>query len=141
VPGLPSLSENIRVTSVIDRFLERSRIFRFENGGDPELWISSGDWMPRNFLRRIEIAFPILSEPLKRRLGDQILPISLSDNVKGWLLDADGKYHRRQVEGKAVRSQEAFIALARSEAVRIGPYEQILNRAGSFRRKAKRKRK
>jgi polyphosphate kinase len=141
VPGLPSISENIRVTSVIDRFLEHSRVFRFENGGEPEFWISSGDWMPRNFVRRIETTFPVRSEGLKRRIEEQILPISSSDNVKGWVLDAEGKYHRREPDGKPVRSQEAFIAIARSEAVRIGPYEEILQRAGSFRRKAKRKKK
>ena len=141
VPGLPALSENIRVTSVIDRFLEHSRVFRFENGGEPEIWISSGDWMPRNFIRRIELTFPVRSESVKRRIEEQILPISLADNVKGWILDSEGKYHRRDADSKPVRSQEAFIAIARSEAVAIGPYEEILHRAGSFRRKAKRKKK
>jgi len=141
VPGVPAISENIRVTSVIDRFLEHSRVFRFENGGEPEFWITSGDWMPRNFVRRIELAFPVRSETIKRRIDEQILPISLADNVKAWTLDAEGKYHRRTPEGKAVRSQETFIAITRSEAVRIGPYEEILHRAGSFRRKAKKKKK
>jgi polyphosphate kinase len=141
VPGVPAISENIRVTSVIDRFLEHSRVFRFENGGEPEFWITSGDWMPRNFVRRIELAFPVRSETIKRRIDEQILPISLADNVKAWTLDAEGKYHRRSPEGKAVRSQETFIAITRSEAVRIGPYEEILHRAGSFRRKAKKKKK
>jgi polyphosphate kinase len=141
VPGVPALSENIRVTSVIDRFLEHSRFFRFENGGASEIWIASGDWMPRNFIRRIELAFPVRAESIKRRIEEQILPISLADNVKGWYLDSEGKYHRREPDGKPVRSQEAFIAIARSEAVAIGPYEEILHRAGSFRRKAKRKKK
>jgi len=141
VPGVPALSENIRVTSVIDRFLEHSRVVRFENGGAPEIWISSGDWMPRNFIRRIEVTFPVRSETIKRRIEEQILPISLADNVKGWFLDTEGKYHRRETDGKPVRSQEAFIALARSDSVAIGPYEEILHRAGSFRRKAKRKKK
>lgn len=141
VPGVPAISENIRVTSVIDRFLEHSRVFRFENGGEPEIWISSGDWMPRNFIRRIELTFPVRAESIKRRIEEQILPISLADNVKGWYLDSEGKYHRREPDGKPVRSQEAFIAIARSEAVSIGPYEEILHRAGSFRRKAKRKKK
>src|SRR5438270_6732825 len=68
VPGVPALSENIRVTSVIDRFLEHSRVVRFENGGAPEIWISSGDWMPRNFIRRIEVTFPVRSETIKRRI-------------------------------------------------------------------------
>ena len=141
VPGVPGISENIRITSVIDRFLEHARVFRFENGGAPEIWISSGDWMPRNFIRRIEVTFPVRSESIKRRIEEQILPISLADNVKGWTLDSEGKYHRRTPDGKAVRSQEAFIAIARSEAVAIGPYEEILHRACSIRRKAKRKKK
>jgi polyphosphate kinase len=141
VPGVPGVSENIRVTSVIDRFLEHSRVFRFENGGEPEFWISSGDWMPRNFVRRIEVTFPVRSEATRRRIEEQILPISLADNVKGWILDAEGQYHRRTPDGKPLRSQEAFIAIARSEAVHIGPYEEILHRAGSFRRKAKKKKK
>ncbi|HEY2321375.1 MAG TPA: polyphosphate kinase 1, partial [Thermoanaerobaculia bacterium] len=94
VPGVPGLSENIRVTSVVDRFLEHARVFRFENGGASEIWISSGDWMPRNFIRRIEVTFPIKSESIKRRIEEQIIPISLADNVKGWFLDAEGKYHR-----------------------------------------------
>ncbi|HEX3108137.1 MAG TPA: polyphosphate kinase 1, partial [Thermoanaerobaculia bacterium] len=141
VPGVPGISENIHITSVIDRFLEHSRVFRFENGGAPEFWISSGDWMPRNFIRRIEVTFPVKSESIKRRIEEQILPISLADNVKGWYLDSEGKYHRRVPDGKPVRSQEAFIAIARSEAVAIGPYEEILHRAGSFRRKAKKRKK
>ncbi|HEV8434536.1 MAG TPA: hypothetical protein VGR95_14060, partial [Thermoanaerobaculia bacterium] len=109
--------------------------------GAPEFWISSGDWMPRNFIRRIEVTFPVKSESIKRRIEEQILPISLADNVKGWYLDSEGKYHRRVPDGKPVRSQEAFIAIARSEAVAIGPYEEILHRAGSFRRKAKKRKK
>ncbi len=141
VPGVSALSENIRVTSVVDRFLEHSRVFRFENGGQPEIWISSGDWMPRNFIRRIEVTFPIRAESLKRRIEEQILPISLADNVKGWYLDTEGKYHRRDPDGKPVRSQEAFIALARSDSVAIGPYEDLHGRAGSIRRKAKKKKK
>jgi polyphosphate kinase len=139
VPGVPGISENIQVLSVIDRFLEHSRVFRFENGGAPEFYISSGDWMPRNFIRRIEVTYPIRAEALVRRIDQQILPISLADNVKSWTLDAEGKYHRRKPDGTAVRSQEAFIAIARSEAVRLAPYEEIIQRPGSFRRKAKRK--
>src|SRR5213076_1998287 len=68
VPDVPGVSENIRVTSVVDRFLEHSRLFRFENGGVPEFYISSGDWMPRNFLRRIEATFPIRDEALTKRI-------------------------------------------------------------------------
>ncbi len=141
VPGVPGVSENISVLSTVDRFLEHARVFRFENGGKPELYISSGDWMPRNFVRRVEVTFPVRSEPLIARFEQQILPISLADNVKGWTLDAEGQYHRRKADGVPVRSQEQFIAIARSEAVPVGPYDEILRRPGSFRRKAKKKKK
>src|SRR5436190_4428160 len=139
VPGVPKLSENIQVISVVDRFLEHSRVFRFENGGTPEIYISSGDWMPRNLIRRVEVAFPIKAEALVRRIDQQILPVALADNVKAWVLDSEGKYRRRKTDGAPVRSQETFIALARLEAVSIAPYEEIIRRPGSFRRKAKKK--
>jgi polyphosphate kinase len=142
VPGVPGVSETVRVVSVIDRFLEHSRIFRFENAGAPEVFISSGDWMPRNFLRRVETTFPILDPALRKRIEEQILPIGLADNVKAWTLDAEGKYRRRTPgEEPARRSQDMFIEIARAEAVGLEPYEEIIRRPGSFRRKAKRKKK
>ena len=142
VPGVAALSENIRVISVVDRFLEHSRIFRFENGGEAETFVSSGDWMPRNFLRRIEVTFPVRDTVLAKRIEKQILSISLADNVKSWRLDSDGKYHRRVPKDEVpVRSQETFIDIARTEAVRIDPYEEMLRRTGTFRRKAKKKKK
>jgi len=141
VPAVPALSENIQVVSIVDRFLEHGRIFRFENGGKPEFYISSGDWMPRNFARRIEVTFPVRAEAVTARLEQQILPISLADNVKAWTLDAEGEYCRRKPDGVPVRSQEQFIAIARSEAVPVGPYDEILRRPGSFRRKAKKKKR
>ena len=141
VPGLRGYSENIRVTSVIDRFLEHARIFRFENGGESEVYVSSGDWMPRNFIRRIELTFPIRDPELVQRIESQILPISISDNVKGWTLEPDGTYRRRTPGDAPLRSQEAFIRIARAEAVRLGPYDEIIRRPGSFRRKAKKKKK
>jgi polyphosphate kinase len=143
VPGVAGMSENIRVVSVIDRFLEHARIFRFDNAGAPEVFISSGDWMTRNLVRRIETTIPILDPALRKRVIDQILNVSLGDNVKAWTLDAEGKYHRR-IPGSepARRSQEQFIEIAREEAFRlVGPYEEIIRRPGSFRRKAKRKKK
>jgi len=139
VPGLPGFSENIQVISVIDRFLEHSRVFRFENAGAPEFYISSGDWMPRNFIRRIEVTYPVRAEALTRRIEQQILPISLADNVKSWVLEPGGEYRRRKTDGTPVRSQEAFISIARSEAVRLGPYEEMIRRPATFRRKAKKK--
>jgi polyphosphate kinase len=121
----------------------RPEIFRFENGGEPEIYLSSGDWMPRNFLRRVETTFPVLDARLRKRIEEQILRISLVDNVKAWTLDAEGKYRRRTpgAPEPARRSQEEFIEIARAEAVRLGPYDEIIHRPGSFRRKARRKKK
>ena len=141
VPGVEGLSERIRVISVVDRFLEHSRIVLFRNGGATEVYVSSGDWMPRNFFRRVELTFPILAEPLRARLETQILATSMSDNVKAWKLQSDGLYKRRNPGDAPLRSQERFIEIARSEAVRIGPYEEILAKPGSARRKAKKLRK
>ncbi|HUR82050.1 MAG TPA: polyphosphate kinase 1 [Thermoanaerobaculia bacterium] len=141
VPQLKGYSENIRVLSVIDRFLEHARIFRFENGGAAEVYVSSGDWMPRNFIRRIEATFPILDPELCGRIEKQILPISLSDNVKAWALASDGAWRRLVPGDEPHRSQETFIRIARAEAVRLGPYDEILRRPGSARRKAKKKKK
>jgi polyphosphate kinase len=139
VPGLPNLSENIDVISIVDRFLEHSRVFRFENGGTPQFFLSSGDWMPRNFFRRVEVTWPVRSEAVIKRIEEQLLPVSLADNVKSWSLRSDGKYERRKPDGTPVRSQEAFIAIARAEAVKLGPYDEMVRRPGSFRRKAKKK--
>jgi polyphosphate kinase len=114
-PGLPRISENIRVTSIVDKFLEHSRIFYFENGGDPEVFLSSADWMPRNLWRRIETVFPIEDPQIKARIINEILRIELADNVKARELSSDGTYHRR-VAGKdepLVRSQVALQQLAR----------------------------
>ena len=126
-----------------DRFLEHARLFRFENGGEPEIYISSGDWMPRNFLRRIETTFPVRDAALIKRIETQILPIALADNVKAWVLESDGTYHRRTPadDERPIRSQESFIAIARAEAVRLAPYEEMIRRPGSLRRKAKKKKK
>jgi len=105
-PGLPRISERIRVTSIIDRYLEHARIFFFHNAGTPEYWLSSADWMPRNLDRRVEIAFPVLDPRLQSQLSD-ILEVQLSDTVKSWLLQSDGRSHRLRGEGAvAVRSQE-----------------------------------
>jgi polyphosphate kinase len=139
VPGVGGLSETIKVTSIVDRFLEHSRIFEFANGGEREVWVSSGDWMPRNFFRRVEVTWPILAETLKARLADEILEIGLKDDVKAWKLLPDGTY-RRKDKGKT-RSQERFIEIARTEAFRAGSYEESLKRPSSARRKARKLKK
>ena len=82
-PGLKGVSENITVRSIVDRFLEHSRIYYFENACQPQVFISSADWMPRNFFRRIELAFPIEDGVLRERLISEVLAISLADNCQG----------------------------------------------------------
>ena len=141
VPGLPAWSENITVTSVIDRFLEHARVFRFENGGEPEIYISSGDWMPRNFDRRVEVAFPVRSEELRRRIEEHIFALARGDNVKSWRLDPDGRYHRVTPDGPPVRGQEALIARAREHSFHIERYEKAARRPPRFRKRVLRARR
>jgi len=120
-PGIPGVSENIRVRSTVDRFLEHSRVFFFEAGGAHEVYASSADWMPRNFQRRVEVMFPIEDPALKRRVVDEILAVSLADDVKASLLRPDGTYERAptQVPAAPCRSQERFMRIARDTARRI----------------------
>ena len=117
-PGLPGVSETIRVTSIVDKYLEHSRIFYFENGGNPEVFLASADWMPRNFWRRIETLFPIEDASLQARIVGDILQPILSDTIKVRELLPDGTYRRRTPrEGEApLRSQVALQNLAREAA-------------------------
>lgn len=119
-PGLPGVSENIRVISIVDRFLEHSRIFYFGSGGDPQVYIGSADWMDRNLSRRVEVVFPIEPPELKQRLIREILALSLADNMKARELLPDGTYQRvRPAPGQpAVRSQERFLEIALQNATR-----------------------
>ena len=93
-PGVPGLSENIRVRSVVGRFLEHSRVYWFGNDGKPEIFCSSADWMERNLLRRVETCFPILDPDLAARVFDEELSNYLQDNQQAWELHADGSYSR-----------------------------------------------
>jgi polyphosphate kinase len=114
VPGIKGLSENIRVASIVDRFLEHSRIFYFENACQPEIYIGSADLMPRNLLRRIEVLVPIEDGNLRERLTSEILGTHLADNVKMRLLLPDGSYQQLAPKrgGPVRRSQSEFIELA-----------------------------
>ncbi|WP_199615697.1 polyphosphate kinase 1 [Paenibacillus alkalitolerans] len=103
-PGVPGLSENIRVISIVDRFLEHSRIFYFENAGDPKVYISSADWMTRNLTRRIELMCPVFDKKLQQSLVN-ILHLCLEDNVKARELKSNGTYIRLQPDKAAKRSQ------------------------------------
>jgi polyphosphate kinase len=113
-PGVPGQSDHIRVTSVVDRFLEHARIFFFQAGGKREVYLSSADWMPRNFVRRVEVMFPIDDETLRARVLHEILATQLADNVKARRLAPDGTYQRLTPANEAplVRSQEHFMRLA-----------------------------
>ena len=93
-PGVPGLSENIRVRSIIGRLLEHSRVFYFHSGGREELFIASADWMGRNFFRRIEICTPVESPAIKQRIMREALTLALADNRKAWLMQPDGSYVR-----------------------------------------------
>ncbi|MBT9613433.1 MAG: polyphosphate kinase 1 [Burkholderiales bacterium] len=94
-PGIAGLSENIRVRSVIGRFLEHTRIFYFRDEGNERVYLSSADWMDRNFFRRIEACFPVLEPRLKKRVIGEGLKPYLRDNLQAWEMDAKGEYHRR----------------------------------------------
>ena len=116
-PAVKGLSQNITVRSIVDRFLEHSRLYYFENGCRPEVFVSSADWLPRNFFRRIELAFPILDGNLRERIIKEILALPLADNSKARLLQSDGSY-RAVIAGKGEkpgRSQFQFMELASTE--------------------------
>jgi len=120
VPGLKGLSENIRVTSIVGRFLEHSRIYYFENAGgeEPELYLGSADWMPRNFYRRIEVVFPVRDPQLRKRLVDDVLPAFLRDNAFATELHANGAYVPvpRHGEEKYFCAQDYFLKQAAGHA-------------------------
>jgi polyphosphate kinase len=98
-PGLPGISERIRVRSIVGRFLEHSRVYWFANDGAPDLYCASADWMERNLMRRIEVAFPILDPELAARVFEETLANGLADNTQAWLLDSDGRYTRAEPGG------------------------------------------
>jgi polyphosphate kinase len=104
-PKVPGLSDYIHVVSIVGRFLEHSRIYYFENGGQPEVYLSSADWMPRNFLRRVEVAFPVETPPLRDNIINEVLPRFLNDRVKARELQPDGSYRRLKPEGPEERAQ------------------------------------
>ena len=116
-PGVPGRSERIRVHSIIDRFLEHSRIWSFDNAGNPSVFVTSADWMPRNFFKRIEVAFPILDGRIRDRVLNEILRESLTDTAKVRQLQPDGSYRRspQAATTDARRSQSRFMDLARQK--------------------------
>jgi len=99
-PGVPGLSENIRVRSIIGRFLEHTRIFEFKGGGRTRVYLSSADWMDRNFFRRIELCFPIANVKLRRRVVSEGLAPYLGDNTQAWDMQPDGTFKRAKRAGR-----------------------------------------
>ncbi len=108
-PGNSDVSKNIRVISIVDRFLEHSRIYYFNNNGKPEMYMGSSDMMPRNLLARIEVLFPVLDKDLMKSIKENILDIHFADNVKAKELKEDGTYVPVKKDGKPLRSQQWFI--------------------------------
>jgi polyphosphate kinase len=119
-PGVSGVSDNIHVVSIVDRFLEHSRIFYFGNAGDPQVYIGSADWMDRNLSRRVEVVWPIDQPDLKQRFIRELLGTLLADNVKARELLPDGSYRRVPVEPNQprLRSQERFLEIAAQNANR-----------------------
>src|SRR6266851_5000799 len=112
-PGVPGVSERIRVTSVVDRFLEHSRVFAFGVGSRIEVYLSSADWMPRNFHRRVEVMFPVEDEAIRTRLLDEVLGAYAQDNVKARRLLVDGRYAALETNTPAFRSQLILLEAAK----------------------------
>jgi polyphosphate kinase len=104
-PGVKGLSENIKVRSIVGRFLEHHRIYYFYAGSDEVLYLSSADWMERNLLRRVEVAFPVKDAKLKQRVIQEGLMILLKDNASAWLMKSDGTY----IKNKPRLNQEPIV--------------------------------
>jgi polyphosphate kinase len=120
---LPGLTEHIRVRSIIGRFLEHSRVFYFRAGTQEELYLSSADWMNRNMLRRIELAWPVTDPALRQRIIDECLVAYLHDDTDAWELGADGRYHAVR-QGGASKGHGAQAALMARYGLRAN--EEVL---------------
>ena len=118
VPGLRGVSSHIRVRSIVGRFLEHSRIFYFENGGEPQIYLGSADWMQRNLYERVEVLFPLKDPDLRRRITEEILPLYLADTRLARVLGSDGKFShaRKGRNGRGISVQEQLMRLAQQPA-------------------------
>ncbi len=120
-PGVPGLSETIRVRSIVDRFLEHSRLFVFGAGDEARVYLASADWMPRNFVRRVEVMFPVEAAEPRRRILEEIIPCYLADNVRARVLDSEGHFHLLQPEPgvAAFRCQQHLLETRSSVAAPV----------------------
>lgn len=116
-PGVKGLSENIRVRSIIGRFLEHHRIFYFHAQGAQHIYLSSADWMERNFFRRIEISFPVLDPKLKRRIFKEGLQPYLADNTQAWEMDSHGNYLIKPTKRSRICAQESLLSALQAESI------------------------
>lgn len=108
-PGVPGVSENVNVRSIIGRFLEHTRVFCFHNNGNPELFLSSADWMGRNFFSRVETCFPIENKKLRERIFAETFTAYLDDNTQAWVLQTDGSYERKRAKQDRMSAQEYLL--------------------------------
>ncbi len=109
--GVPGLSDNIRLRSIVGRFLEHSRVFYFHDDGNEQIYLSSADWMDRNFFRRVEIAFPVLDKRLKKRVVDEAFRIPLRDNQLAWRILPDGDHVRVKARGQPFNAHEHLMTM------------------------------
>lgn len=116
-PGVPGISENVRVRSLVGRFLEHARVFWFQHGNSPLLYLSSADWMERNLHNRIEVAFPVEEASLARRIREEVFDAQLADTAQAWLLRADGSYLRAE-QSEAPRFSAQCAALAKHAQIK-----------------------
>lgn len=132
-PKMKGASENITVVSILDRFLEHSRVFYFHAGGEEKVFLSSADWMKRNMDRRIEVIWPIEKKSLKQRIINEILQLYLSDNTKARELNPNGVYDRLKTEGdeEPIRVQQELIERAREEGIKSIPYSKAMSQVPS----------
>ena len=108
-PGVPCVSDNVRVISIVGRFLEHSRIYYFENGGAPEVYLGSADLMPRNLDRRVEVVFPVNAPAIIGYLRHTLLAVELENNIRARVLQPDGHYIRRKPrDGEPVIDSQAW---------------------------------
>ena len=131
VPGHPGLSDNIRVVSAIGRFLEHSRIYWFENGGEPDVRLSSADWMDRNFFRRVEISFPVLDAKFQKRIYAEGLAPYLRRDAGVWELDANGKYVKQAQTngGVQMRLLETLVTTVAPPSLKLKGIRSALKRS------------
>jgi polyphosphate kinase len=109
-PGVPGVSDNIRVTSVLGRFLEHERVFMFGPPGEEEIFLSSADWMPRNFLRRVELMFPVMAEAVRDRIRQEVLAPLALDNAQAYDMQTDGRYTQRAApDGQPLRAAQSEV--------------------------------